>query len=235
MCILDELGRGTATFDGTAIAHAVVDHLTRRSRCRTLFATHYHSLVDDWGMDPRVQLGHMDCIVQNSTHSLTSSTCRTDDADGSIEQPREQNEGGEGGGEDEEEEVTFLYRLCNGSSPRSYGINVARLARLPLEVLQLARQQSLRFEEQMKAGAVGASVVADSSQPVVDKSANRTDGRDSELESSTLPMTQSSSRSQRETVMAFFEKLVSVAHSDLPLGELAYVAAELWRRYKLVR
>ena len=59
LCILDELGRGTATHDGTAIAHAVVDRLVRTTRCRTLFATHYHSLVDEWGVDPRVHLGEL--------------------------------------------------------------------------------------------------------------------------------------------------------------------------------
>ena len=64
LCILDELGRGTSTFDGTAIAHSVVDHLVSTVRCRSLFATHYHSLVDDWAVDPRIKLGHMDCLVQ---------------------------------------------------------------------------------------------------------------------------------------------------------------------------
>ena len=72
--ILDELGRGTSTFDGTAIAHAVVHHLATVTRCRTLFATHYHSLVEEWGGetggsggsdrgDRLVQLGHMACVV----------------------------------------------------------------------------------------------------------------------------------------------------------------------------
>lgn len=53
LCILDELGRGTATFDGTAIAHSVVEYLVSKTRCRTLFATHYHLLVEDWEIDPR--------------------------------------------------------------------------------------------------------------------------------------------------------------------------------------
>ena len=48
LCILDELGRGTSTFDGTAIAHSVVEYLSCKIRCRTMFATHYHTLVDDW-------------------------------------------------------------------------------------------------------------------------------------------------------------------------------------------
>lgn len=67
LCILDELGRGTSTFDGTAIAHSVVDHLVGKVRCRSLFATHYHSLADDWAVDPRVKLGHMDCLVQGES------------------------------------------------------------------------------------------------------------------------------------------------------------------------
>lgn len=126
LCILDELGRGTATFDGTAIAHAVVDHLTRRSRCRSLFATHYHSLVDEWEIDPRVRLGHMDCFVTGGDQ-----------------------ETGTGTQQQQSEEVTFLYKLCDGSSPRSYGINVARLAGLPDEVIELALKQSREFEEQL--------------------------------------------------------------------------------------
>lgn len=52
-------GRGTATYDGTAIASAVVNELAQRIRCRTLFSTHYHSLVEDYANNPAVRLGHM--------------------------------------------------------------------------------------------------------------------------------------------------------------------------------
>lgn len=52
-------GRGTATFDGTAIASAVVKELAERIRCRTLFSTHYHSLVEDYSHSGAVRLGHM--------------------------------------------------------------------------------------------------------------------------------------------------------------------------------
>ena len=51
---LDELGRGTATTDGAAIASAVLRHITRRLRCRALFSTHYHRLAEDHGADPEV-------------------------------------------------------------------------------------------------------------------------------------------------------------------------------------
>ena len=110
--ILDELGRGTATFDGAAIAHSVVDHLVKQAKCRALFATHYHDLVRSWSSHYSVQLGHMDCLVRD-------------------------------GGEN----VVFLYKLAEGCSPKSFGINVARLARLPKRVLERAAEKSAEFED----------------------------------------------------------------------------------------
>lgn len=71
----------------------------------------------------------MDCLVNLPTDSTTTTTT-----------PNMAHE-----------EVTFLYRLCDGSSPRSYGINVARLAKLPQEVIELAYKQSREFEEKMAA------------------------------------------------------------------------------------
>ena len=59
LVILDELGRGTSTFDGNAIAYAVTKHLTTAISCRALFATHYHTLCEDFAEDPKVALGHM--------------------------------------------------------------------------------------------------------------------------------------------------------------------------------
>lgn len=48
LAILDELGRGTSTFDGYSIAHAVLNYLTNNIKCRCLFSTHYHMLLDDF-------------------------------------------------------------------------------------------------------------------------------------------------------------------------------------------
>jgi len=96
------------------------------------------------------------------------------------------------------EEVTFLYRLSDGSSPRSYGINVARLAKLPDAVITLAMQQSREFEEKMNSSTT-------------------------------------QNGAHRSVTTRFFERLVSVASvSKMPASELAFVAAELWRRWNSI-
>jgi len=72
LVILDELGRGTATFDGMAIAHAAMEHLLNNSSCLTLFATHYHALTREWeGSNPRVALYHMACVVDDDSRAVT--------------------------------------------------------------------------------------------------------------------------------------------------------------------
>ena len=59
LAILDELGRGTSTFDGYAIAHAVLNHMVGQLRCRGLFATHYHMLLEEFRNVEGVQSYHM--------------------------------------------------------------------------------------------------------------------------------------------------------------------------------
>jgi len=122
LVIMDELGRGTSTFDGTSIASATVKHLVDRNRCLTLFATHYHSLLEDWKDEQTIKLGHMECIVEDD-----------DDEDDSE---RRNN-------------ITFLYTLGDGPCPKSFGVNVARLAGLPDDVLQRAKRVSSQFEAEM--------------------------------------------------------------------------------------
>ncbi|KAJ8250672.1 hypothetical protein COCON_G00225940 [Conger conger] len=116
LVLLDELGRGTATYDGTAIASAVVKELAETIRCRTLFSTHYHSLVEDHARDPAVRLGHMACMVENECEDPSQET------------------------------ITFLYKFIRGACPKSYGFNAARLASLPEEVIQSGHRKAREFE-----------------------------------------------------------------------------------------
>ncbi|XP_029031109.1 DNA mismatch repair protein Msh6 [Betta splendens] len=117
LVLLDELGRGTATYDGTAIASAVVKELAEKICCRTLFSTHYHSLVEDYANNPAVRLGHMACMVENECEDPSQET------------------------------ITFLYKFITGACPKSYGFNAARLASLPEEVIQLGHKKAREFEK----------------------------------------------------------------------------------------
>jgi DNA mismatch repair protein MutS len=103
LVVLDEIGRGTSTFDGVSIAWAVAEHLHDRTGCRTLFATHYHELQDLARERPRVR-------------NLTVAVREVGDR------------------------VVFLRKLVPGGASRSYGIEVAKLAGLPREVLARARE-----------------------------------------------------------------------------------------------
>ncbi|KAF9607275.1 hypothetical protein IFM89_033482 [Coptis chinensis] len=115
LVVLDELGRGTSTSDGQAIAESVLEHFVHKVHCRGMFSTHYHRLAVDYQNDPQVSLCHMACKVENGAHGV--------------------------------EQVTFLYRLTPGACPKSYGVNVARLAGLPNSILQKAAAKSSEFEE----------------------------------------------------------------------------------------
>lgn len=117
---LDELGRGTATIDGSAIAGAVLEYLARTVGCRGVFATHYHKLAEAYDAeesgkrDDKVAVMHMGCTVRT-----------TDDA---------------------VDDIIFLYTLSNGACPKSFGANVAKLAGLPLDVVSRAASIAQKLE-----------------------------------------------------------------------------------------
>jgi DNA mismatch repair protein MutS len=103
LLVLDEIGRGTATYDGLALAWAVVEHIHQRIRARTLFATHYHELTELADQLPGVANLHV-----------------------SVKEAGDQ--------------VIFLRKVEPGRADRSYGIEVARLAGLPMSVVERARE-----------------------------------------------------------------------------------------------
>jgi len=81
LVILDELGRGTSTFDGYAIAYSVLAHLATTIKCRTMFSTHYHSLTEEVGRLPSTGVYHMASIVDEANkevaflYRLTDGNC----------------------------------------------------------------------------------------------------------------------------------------------------------------
>ncbi len=103
LIVLDEIGRGTATYDGLALAWAVAEHIHKHIRAKTLFATHYHELTE-----LETQLDG----VRNLHVSVKEAG----------------------------EQILFLRRVEPGAADRSYGIEVARLAALPMSVIERARQ-----------------------------------------------------------------------------------------------
>jgi DNA mismatch repair protein MutS len=109
LVLLDEVGRGTATFDGLSIAWAVVEALEKGARPRTLFATHYHELTELEGLVAGVRNVHV------SVRELGN-------------------------------QIIFLRRVEAGAADKSYGIEVARLAGLPSEVIARAREILARHE-----------------------------------------------------------------------------------------
>lgn len=132
LVILDELGRGTSTHDGTAIAYATAHHFISKIASLTLFVTHYPSLAElDRFFPNQVTNNHMAFM----TSEEQGTTCA---------------EGGEG--EDNNvacpvvPSVTFLYHLVNGAAARSYGLNVARLAGIPNEIINTAAAKSREME-----------------------------------------------------------------------------------------
>ena len=137
LVILDELGRGTSTFDGVAIASSVVQKLAEDLGCRTMFATHYHSLVDEFIAHPNVSMANMACKVKEVSDVVSMDDNYDPDAN-----------------------VMFLSKLVGGACTKSYGLNVARLARLPPDVLNTARAKSKQFETTMAAVAKESLVAA---------------------------------------------------------------------------
>eukprot|EP00053_Salpingoeca_punica_P015373 m.141445 g.141445 ORF g.141445 m.141445 type:complete len:1202 (+) comp16694_c0_seq1:90-3695(+) len=71
LVVLDELGRGTSTFDGYAIACAVLSHIAEKTKCRTLFATHFHHLTEEFSRHPDVRMGHMAFHVPENQRDVT--------------------------------------------------------------------------------------------------------------------------------------------------------------------
>jgi DNA mismatch repair protein MutS len=120
LVLLDEVGRGTSTYDGLAIAWAVVEYLHARTRARTLFATHYHELTE----------------LESLLESVKNYHVAVKEAGGNV---------------------VFLRKVEPGAADKSYGIEVAKLAGLPPEVIARAREVLTEHEsaEHQASGHLG--------------------------------------------------------------------------------
>ncbi|KAK8125165.1 MutS domain V [Apiospora kogelbergensis] len=135
LVILDELGRGTSTHDGAAIAQAVLQQVVEENKCLTLFITHYQNLsrvADSFG--GRIKNVHMRFEAAKSGRVMDGPA---------MEDTDEASLNGL------DEEITFLYEVAEGVAHRSYGLNVARLARIPRKVMDVAAKKSRELENEV--------------------------------------------------------------------------------------
>ena len=110
LIILDEVGRGTSTFDGVSIATAISEYLHEKIKAKTIFATHYHELTD----------------LENKFENIVNYRIEVKEKNG---------------------KVMFLRNIIKGGADRSYGIEVAKLAGLPKEILKESREILHRLEQ----------------------------------------------------------------------------------------
>ena len=129
LLILDEVGRGTSTFDGLSIAWAVLEYLTSHIRAKTLFATHYHELTE---LEGRIE------GVKNYKVTV-----------------RETGNG-----------ILFLRKIVRGGANKSFGIEVARLAGIPAEITDRAKQILKKLEKNDIARTAVEETIAAEERPV---------------------------------------------------------------------
>jgi len=111
LVLMDEIGRGTSTFDGLALAWACADHLAQQSGALTLFATHYFELTQLPEQYQNIANVHLDAIEHG-------------------------------------DDIIFMHSVKPGPANQSYGLQVARLAGIPAQAIQLARQKLQLLEQQ---------------------------------------------------------------------------------------
>lgn len=98
LILFDEIGRGTATYDGMALAQAILEYIHESIKCKTLFSTHYHEIT----------------ALENDLENLVNVHVSAEEVNGDI---------------------VFMHKVKKGAIDRSYGINVAKLADIPLSVI----------------------------------------------------------------------------------------------------
>lgn len=126
LVLLDEVGRGTSTYDGLSIAWAVIEYIcnTSKIKCKTLFATHYHELTK----------------LENTINGVKNYSVAVKEINN---------------------EIVFLRKIVKGGADQSYGIEVAKLAGLPEELIIRAKELLMQLENKDKLGTVHNELISD--------------------------------------------------------------------------
>ena len=126
LILFDEIGRGTATYDGMALAQAILEYVHEKIGCKTLFSTHYHELT----------------ALENDLSNLENVHVSAEDING---------------------EIVFMHKVKKGAVDKSYGINVAKLANIPLDVI--LRAEDILYKLQSNQSVDGKLLSVKNYQP----------------------------------------------------------------------
>lgn len=113
LIVFDEIGRGTSTYDGMALAQAMLEYIDAAIGAKTLFSTHYHELT----------------ALENNMERVKNKNVEV---------------------HEEDQQITFLYKVKDGKTDRSYGVHVASLAKIPESVIERAKELLKGFEQSKK-------------------------------------------------------------------------------------